>query len=74
MLRQLLPTEEGHNKDQTTICSTLIHGRHLLCSIFACFRPLPVHGCGDQERSYLYVGDVADAFDVILHRGKKQLH
>lgn len=30
---------------------------------------LPIHGDGQQVRSYLYVSDVADAFDVILHRG-----
>jgi len=31
--------------------------------------PLPVHGDGGATRSYLYVEDVAEAFDVILHRG-----
>ncbi len=31
--------------------------------------PLPVHGAGDSVRSYLYVDDVAEAFDCILHRG-----
>ena len=31
--------------------------------------PLPVHGDGGATRSYLYVGDVAEAYDVILHRG-----
>lgn len=30
---------------------------------------LPVHGNGRATRSYLYVEDVAEAFDVILHRG-----
>lgn len=30
---------------------------------------LPVHGEGHALRSFLYVTDVADAFDVILHRG-----
>ncbi len=32
--------------------------------------PLPVHGAGDAVRSYLYVDDVADAFEAILRRGK----
>lgn len=31
--------------------------------------PLPVHGTGASVRSYLYVDDVVDAFDCILHRG-----
>jgi dTDP-D-glucose 4,6-dehydratase len=31
--------------------------------------PMCIHGPGQQLRSYLYVGDVAAAFDVILHRG-----
>jgi len=31
--------------------------------------PLPVHGPGTATRSYLYVSDVADAFDRILHQG-----
>jgi UDP-glucose 4,6-dehydratase len=30
---------------------------------------LPIHGDGASVRSYLYVEDVAEAFDVILHRG-----
>lgn len=30
---------------------------------------LPVHGDGSQTRSYLYVEDVAEAFDVIVHKG-----
>ena len=33
-------------------------------------RDLPVHGDGSATRSYLYVTDVADAFDRILHRGR----
>lgn len=33
-------------------------------------QPLPIHGKGDQERSFIFAGDVADAFDVILHRGR----
>jgi len=31
--------------------------------------PLPVHGDGSATRSYLYVEDVAEAFDCVLHRG-----
>ena len=31
--------------------------------------PLPVHGDGGATRSYLFVEDVAAAYDVILHRG-----
>jgi len=30
---------------------------------------LPIHGNGMNKRSYLYVEDVAEAFDVILHKG-----
>jgi UDP-glucose 4,6-dehydratase len=30
---------------------------------------LPIHGDGSNVRSYLYCEDVADAFEVILHRG-----
>ncbi|XP_019197573.1 PREDICTED: trifunctional UDP-glucose 4,6-dehydratase/UDP-4-keto-6-deoxy-D-glucose 3,5-epimerase/UDP-4-keto-L-rhamnose-reductase RHM1-like [Ipomoea nil] len=30
---------------------------------------LPVHGDGTNVRSYLYSDDVAEAFDVILHKG-----
>lgn len=30
---------------------------------------LPIHGDGSSVRSYLYVEDVADAFDCVLHRG-----
>lgn len=32
--------------------------------------PLPIHGDGLAIRSYLFVEDVAEAFDVILHRGR----
>ena len=32
-------------------------------------RPLPVHGDGSLKRSYLYVDDAIDAFDIILHKG-----
>ena len=31
--------------------------------------PLTLHGSGDNTRNYLFVEDVARAFDVILHRG-----
>ncbi len=31
--------------------------------------PLPVHGDGGATRSYLFIADVAEAYDVILHRG-----
>ncbi|CAN6573858.1 unnamed protein product [Malus baccata var. baccata] len=31
-------------------------------------KPLPVHGYGSSVRSYLYCEDVAEAFEVILHR------
>ncbi|KAL4855842.1 Trifunctional UDP-glucose 4 [Chlorella vulgaris] len=30
---------------------------------------LPVHGDGRARRAYLYVDDVAEAFDLILHKG-----
>ncbi len=29
-----------------------------------------MHGSGDSLRSYLYVTDVAEAFDIILHKGE----
>lgn len=32
--------------------------------------PLPVYGNGMNARSYLYCDDVADAFDVVLHKGE----
>lgn len=31
--------------------------------------PLWIHGTGQQRRSYLYVDDVASAFDIIMHKG-----
>jgi UDP-glucose 4,6-dehydratase len=31
---------------------------------------LPVHGEGKAVRSYLYIDDVVEAFDIILHMGK----
>ncbi len=30
---------------------------------------LPIHGDGQSIRSYLYVEDVAEAFDLVLHKG-----
>jgi UDP-glucose 4,6-dehydratase len=42
--------------------------KHILCGMMG--RPLPVHGQGSARRSYLYVSDVADAFDKILHKGR----
>ncbi|PIA46110.1 hypothetical protein AQUCO_01600406v1 [Aquilegia coerulea] len=32
-------------------------------------QPLPIHGDGSNVRSYLYAEDVAEAFEVILHKG-----
>ena len=33
-------------------------------------RSLPIHGDGSNVRSYLYCEDVAEAFEIILHRGE----
>ncbi|EFJ09348.1 hypothetical protein SELMODRAFT_129972 [Selaginella moellendorffii] len=33
-------------------------------------RPLPIHGDGSNVRSYLYAEDVAEAFEVVLHKGE----
>lgn len=33
-------------------------------------QPLPIHGDGSNVRSYLYCEDVAEAFEVILHKGE----
>ncbi|XP_076936702.1 trifunctional UDP-glucose 4,6-dehydratase/UDP-4-keto-6-deoxy-D-glucose 3,5-epimerase/UDP-4-keto-L-rhamnose-reductase RHM1-like [Bidens hawaiensis] len=33
-------------------------------------RPLTIHGDGSNVRSYLYCEDVAEAFEVILHKGE----
>ncbi|MCO5615073.1 hypothetical protein L7F22_069361 [Adiantum nelumboides] len=33
-------------------------------------KPLPIHGDGSNVRSNLYCEDVAEAFEVVLHRGK----
>lgn len=32
-------------------------------------KKMTIHGAGKTLRSYLYVGDVVDAFDLILHQG-----
>jgi dTDP-D-glucose 4,6-dehydratase len=32
---------------------------------------LPVHGSGAATRSYLHVDDVAEAFDLILHKASQ---
>lgn len=32
-------------------------------------KDLPIHGDGSSVRSYLYVEDVAAAFDCVLHKG-----
>jgi dTDP-D-glucose 4,6-dehydratase len=32
-------------------------------------KDLPIHGDGSSVRSYLYVEDVAEAFDCVLHKG-----
>jgi UDP-glucose 4,6-dehydratase len=32
-------------------------------------RPLTVHGNGQNTRSYFYVEDLAEAFDIVLHKG-----
>merc|ERR1719266_2140506 len=33
-------------------------------------KPCPVYGTGQNMRSYLYIDDVCNAFDVVLHKGK----
>lgn len=33
-------------------------------------KPLPIHGDGCNVRSYLYAEDVAEAFEVVLHKGE----
>ena len=35
-----------------------------LYSVYSC-----IHGNGTVSRNFIYVSDVANAFDVILHRG-----
>uniref|UniRef100_A0A0E0G664 NAD-dependent epimerase/dehydratase domain-containing protein n=1 Tax=Oryza nivara TaxID=4536 RepID=A0A0E0G664_ORYNI len=32
--------------------------------------PLPIHGNGSNVRNYLYCDDVAEAFEVVLHKGQ----
>ena len=31
---------------------------------------LPIHGSGEESRNFIYISDVVDAFDVILHKGE----
>lgn len=31
--------------------------------------PLPIHGTGSQKRGFVYVDDVARAFDLIVRKG-----
>lgn len=33
-------------------------------------QPLTIQGTGNQKRSFLYVGDLCKAFDIVLHSGK----
>lgn len=33
-------------------------------------KPLPIHGDGSNVRSYIYCEDVAEAFEIVLHRGE----
>ena len=33
-------------------------------------KPCPLHGDGKNQRSFLFVTDVADAFDLVLHKGE----
>lgn len=33
-------------------------------------RPMTIHGSGQNLRSFLYVKDIAEAFDLILHKAK----
>ncbi|KAH7300439.1 hypothetical protein KP509_24G062900 [Ceratopteris richardii] len=33
-------------------------------------KPLPIHGDGSNVRSYLFCEDVAEAFEVVLHKGE----
>ncbi|KAJ7299782.1 hypothetical protein O6H91_03G122100 [Diphasiastrum complanatum] len=33
-------------------------------------KPLPIHGDGSNVRSYLYCEDVAEAYEVVLHKGE----
>ena len=30
---------------------------------------LPIHGSGEESRNFIYISDVVNAFDVILHKG-----
>lgn len=31
---------------------------------------LPIHGSGEESRNFIYISDVVNAFDVILHKGE----
>jgi dTDP-D-glucose 4,6-dehydratase len=33
-------------------------------------QPCPLHGTGNNQRSFLHVDDVSNAFDIILHKGQ----
>ena len=49
------------------------HWRYVPQSLFFApgeTRPLPIHGDGSAKRSYLFVEDVAEAYDAILHKGE----
>ncbi len=48
-------------------CASCVAGRFTLLASRG--KDLPVHGDGLSVRSYLYVEDVAEAYDVVLHRG-----
>lgn len=39
-------------------------------SLLSAGRPCPLHGTGENRRSFLYVEDVSNAFDVILRKGR----
>lgn len=40
------------------------------CCLLSRNRPAFIHGDGQHSRNYVYVTDMAHAFDLILHRGK----
>ena len=39
-------------------------------SLFRDGKSFPIHGTGENTRSFLYIDDVASAFDVLLSKGK----
>jgi UDP-glucose 4,6-dehydratase len=41
-----------------------------ICMLLRGETTLPIHGSGENRRSYLYVEDVARAFECVLHRGR----